>query len=49
MPRALILTLTHLGVAALGFVIGIYTLPILMAPAAPDVGDVDPMLERVDP
>lgn len=40
MPRALILTLTHLGVAALGFVIGIYTLPILMAPDAPDVGDV---------
>lgn len=40
MKRALVLILTHLGFAGLGFALGIYTLPILMAPAAPSSNQV---------
>lgn len=35
MSRSLLLVLSHLGFAGLGFVVGIYALPILMAPEAP--------------
>ena len=34
--RWLILTTTHLAMLAIGFAVGIYTLPILTAPRAPD-------------
>lgn len=34
--RRLILTATHLAMLAIGFAIGIYTLPILTAPRTPD-------------
>jgi hypothetical protein len=40
MKRVLLLVLTHLGCAGLGFALGIYTLPILMAPAAPSTTQV---------
>ncbi len=40
MPRILILTVTHLAFAAGGFALGIYTLPILMAPEAPSSAEV---------
>lgn len=40
MPRSLILVLSHLAFAGLGFVLGIYTLPILMAPEAPSSKEV---------
>ena len=40
MPRILILTITHLAIAAGGFALGIYALPILMAPDAPSSAEV---------
>ena len=40
MKRTLVLILTHLGCAGLGFALGIYALPILMAPAAPSSSEV---------
>ena len=40
MPRILILTITHLAFAAVGFALGIYALPILMAPDAPSSAEV---------
>ena len=45
MTRTLILILSHLGCACLGFALGIYTLPILMAPDAPSASEVT-VLER---
>lgn len=36
MRKTLALIATHLAMAAAGFIAGIYTLPILMAPAAPE-------------
>lgn len=35
-PRALLLTITHLAMLGAGFALGIYTLPLLIAPPAPD-------------
>ncbi len=35
MPRLIVLTVTHLAFAFGGFALGIYALPILMAPASP--------------
>ena len=40
MKKMLILVITHLGFAAAGFALGIYALPILMAPEAPSVAEV---------
>ena len=40
MAKNLLLVVSHLGVAALGFGLGVYTLPILMAPDSPDIEDV---------
>ena len=40
MPRILILAITHLAFAAGGFALGIYALPILMAPDAPSSAEV---------
>lgn len=40
MKKILILVITHLGFAAAGFALGIYALPILMAPEAPSVAEV---------
>ena len=39
MPRILILVVSHLLVAGMGFMAGIYTLPILMAPDTPVTQD----------
>jgi len=36
MNKTLVLIATHLTIAGAGFIAGIYTLPILMAPAAPE-------------
>jgi len=36
MRRAALLTVSHLAVLGLGFAAGIYTLPLLIAPPAPD-------------
>ena len=40
MPRTVVLAITHLAFAAGGFALGIYALPILMAPDAPSVAEV---------
>lgn len=40
MPRIVLLTITHLAFAAGGFALGIYALPILMAPQAPSSAEV---------
>lgn len=40
MPRTIVLIITHLAFAAGGFALGIYALPILMAPDAPSVAEV---------
>ncbi len=40
MKNALLLTASHTLVAALGFALGIYSLPILTAPAAPSSAEV---------
>lgn len=41
MTRLLILGLTHAAALAVGFVAGIYALPILIAPAAPTSAEVE--------
>ena len=41
MKRALLLGLTHLVVLGLGFALGIYVLPILIAPPAPGTVEID--------
>lgn len=40
MSRLIVLTATHLLCAAMGFALGIYALPILMAPGAPSAEEV---------
>lgn len=40
LAKTTILVLSHLAVAALGFALGIYALPILMAPAAPSSAEI---------
>ncbi|MEP5566346.1 MAG: DM13 domain-containing protein [Halioglobus sp.] len=40
MPKALVLLLSHTLFAAAGFALGIYALPILMAPEAPSAAEV---------
>lgn len=40
MKKALLLLVSHLAVAAVGFAAGIYVLPILTAPPAPSATDV---------
>ena len=38
--KTIVLVLTHLGAVALGFALGVYFLPILIAPPAPDAAQV---------
>lgn len=38
--KKLLLVLSHLSFAALGFALGVYLLPILIAPKAPSAGEV---------
>ncbi len=40
MRKTLLLVVSHLGFAAVGFAAGIYALPILIAPAAPTAAEV---------
>ena len=40
MTRALLFIASHLGVLVLGFALGVYLLPILSAPPAPSMADV---------
>lgn len=40
MKRSLLLIMSHAGMLALGFGLGIYLLPILTAPASPSTGEV---------
>ena len=49
MSRPLILILSHLAFAFAGFALGIYTLPILMAPASPSTTDVAGLASRASP
>lgn len=44
--RLLVLLFTHLGAGAAGFALGIYALPILIAPPAPTESEVAQMSER---
>ncbi|MDX1733232.1 MAG: DM13 domain-containing protein [Halioglobus sp.] len=46
MAKPLLLVCSHVAVAGLGFFAGIYTLPILMAPPAPEVRDVASLQQR---
>ena len=39
--RVIILTVSHIAFAGIGFAAGIYTLPILIAPDAPDVQEIN--------
>ena len=39
--KPLLLVVTHVAMLAIGFAIGVYTLPILLAPDAPSVATVD--------
>ena len=41
MLKPILLLLTHLGAAGLGFALGIYALPILTAPPGPDTTMID--------
>lgn len=45
MTRRLLLILSHLGFAGLGFALGIYALPILMAPAAPSGDEISALAQ----
>ena len=42
----LLLLITHAAVAAFGFAAGIYTLPLLIAPAAPSTAEVQAQAQR---
>lgn len=44
--RRLLLAGTHLAALAVGFALGIYTLPILVAPAAPSAAEVAAQAEK---
>ena len=44
--RLLVLLVTHLGAGAIGFALGIYALPILIAPPAPSESEVVAMSEQ---
>ena len=44
--RLLVLLFTHLGAGAIGFALGIYALPILIAPPAPSESEVAAMSEQ---
>lgn len=48
MARKFLLSLSHLGVGVLGFALGIYTLPILMAPDAPTIAEIMAGEERAE-
>jgi len=39
--RYLLLTLSHLGMGAIGFAMGVYSLPILIEPEAPNIAAVE--------
>ena len=41
MRKVLVLIVSHLAVGILGFALGIYVLPILVAPSGPSSGEVD--------
>lgn len=43
MKRLLLLTVTHVAAVAIGFTVGVYALPILIAPKAPSVDEVKTM------
>src|SRR5262245_16598917 len=44
--RKLLLVVSHLVAVAVGFALGVYTLPILIAPAAPSAGEVAAQAEK---
>lgn len=48
MKKILVLLASHIIVALIGFGAGIYLLPILIAPTAPDVSEVQAAAERTD-
>ena len=46
MPKILLLIITHLGFAAVGFALGVFALPILMAPDAPSSSEIAELQEQ---
>jgi hypothetical protein len=48
MKRALLLLATHAVAVAVGFAAGVYFLPILLAPAAPETSEVRTAAERAE-
>lgn len=46
MKRLLLLTVSHALVGALGFALGIYALPILIAPPGPEPADVERLVAQ---
>jgi len=44
--RKLLLVVSHLVAVAVGFALGVYTLPLLIAPAAPSAGEVAAQAEK---
>ena len=48
MRKKLILLVSHLLFAAAGFALGIYALPILMAPEAPSAASIAQLQSRSD-
>ena len=44
--RVFMLTVSHIAFAGVGFAAGIYALPILIAPDAPDVQEIDTIAAR---
>jgi hypothetical protein len=47
MKKRLLLAATHLATLALGFALGVYLLPILVAPAAPTTADIASLMGPV--
>ena len=46
--KFILLSFTHIFMLALGFVIGIYVLPILAAPPAPSVAEIKAVVSKAD-
>lgn len=48
MKKLIILTASHIAIALFGFGAGIYALPILMAPPAPELSDIRAAAEGIE-
>ena len=48
MKKILVLIISHLAVGVFGFMIGVYTLPILIAPDSPSVEELNTVKKQVE-